>query len=130
MSFVLTHVKSHTRTGATTVKPPGADRDRSLLWPFPRGSTTTYLLLGAAYQHTADRWSIAEGESEPGGRVEFPAGFDCSRDPVSYVIRRWLPLYGVGLDSSRDARFFYRWQYRARLYPSLGDLRIGVGVRF
>ena len=103
----------------------------AILWPFPRDSTTTYLLLGAAYQHTADRWCIAEGESEPGGRVEFPAGFDCARDyPVSYVIRRWLPLYGVGLDSSRDARFFFRWQYRAQLYPSLGDFRIGVGVRF
>lgn len=28
----------------------------ALLWPFPRGCTTTHLLLGGAYQHTSDRW--------------------------------------------------------------------------
>ena len=51
----------------------------AVLWPFPRDSTTTYLLIGGAYQHTADRWCVAEGEPEPRGRLDFPAGFDCSR---------------------------------------------------
>ena len=39
---------------------------------------------------------------------------------------------GVGISpfSSLESRFFLRVQYRARLHPMLGDLRIGVGVRF
>ena len=102
----------------------------AVLWPFPRDSTTTYLLIGGAYQHTADRWCVAEGEPEPRGRLDFPAGFDCSRDPVDVNIRALVPLYGVGIDSDFESRFFIRVQYRARLVPSLGDLRIGVGVRF
>ena len=102
----------------------------AVLWPFPRGSTTTYLLLGGAYQHTADRWCVARGEPEPDGRLDFPAGFDCSRDPVDVNLRYLVPLYGVGFDSSLESRFFLRVQYRARLHPMLGDLRVGVGVRF
>ena len=102
----------------------------AVLWPFLRGSTTTYLLLGGAYQHTADRSCVAEGEPQPGGRLDFPAGFNCPRDPVYVSWPNVLPLYGVGLDSSLESRFFIRVQYRARLHPLLGDLRIGAGVRF
>ena len=102
----------------------------AVLWPFPKGSTTTYLLLGGAYQHTADRWCVAEGDPEPAARLDFPAGFDCSREPVDVNLDYLLPLYGVGFDSSLESRFFIRVQYRARLHPLLGDLRTGVGVRF
>ena len=46
----------------------------AVLWPFPRDSTTTYLLIGGAYQHTADRWCVAEGEPEPRGGWTSPRG--------------------------------------------------------
>ena len=51
--------------------------------------------------------------------MDFPAGFDCSRDPVDVNIRALVPLYGVGIDSDFESRFFIRVQYRARLVPSL-----------
>ena len=69
-------------------------------------------------------------EPEPRGWVDFPAGFNCSRDLVNVNFRNWLPLYGVWLDSSSDSRFFLLVQYLARLSPVLIDLRLGVGVRF
>ena len=46
----------------------------AVLWPFPKGSTTTYLLLGGAYQHTADRWCVAEGESGARRTAGLPGG--------------------------------------------------------
>ena len=66
---------------------------------------------------------------EHGARVDFPPGFECSRWPgeVSYI---GLPLYGVGVDFPLGSRFFGSVQYRARLLPLLGDLRVGAGVRF
>ena len=90
----------------------------------------TYLLLGGAYQHTANRWCVAEGTPAPGARLDFPAGFHCSRDRVD-ANRRWvLPLYGLGFDGDLASRLFLRIQYRALLHPALGDLRIGMGFRF
>ena len=104
----------------------------AIKWPFPRLGRNSYLLIGGAWQRGTTRGCVAVSPGdrpEHGARVDFPPGFECSRWPgdVSYI---GLPLYGVGVDFPLGSRFFGSVQYRARLLPSLGDLRVGAGVRF
>ena len=104
-------------------------------WPFRRHGrgASGYLLIGGAWAYYTDRWCSASqtGEiADHGARVDFPPGFECSSSPADYVYRGVLPLYGVGLDLPLGSRFFGSLQYRARLVPWLGELRVGAGFRF
>ena len=111
----------------------------AVVWRTPtKGGTTGYLFLGMAYERSARRSCIATGKPDltepqlPGQKiyVEFPPGHQCSNEPVAISYRWTDPLYGVGLDVGFGSRFFSSVQYRARLHPLLGELRVGVGIRF
>ncbi len=111
----------------------------AIVWRSPtKGGTAGYLLAGAAYERSARRYCVALGKPDlnesklPGQEiyVEFPAGHQCSNEPVDHTFQRVLPLYGVGLDVGFGSRFFSSVQYRARLHPLQGELRIGAGIRF
>ena len=111
----------------------------AIVWRFTtKGPTTGYLLAGAAYRQSADRWCVALGKPDldepnlPGQQVhvDFPAGHQCSNEPIDVTHRSILPMYGVGVDVGFGSRFFSSVQYRARLHPLLGELRVGVGIRF
>ena len=104
----------------------------AIKWPFPRTGRRGYLLIGGAVQRGTTRGCVAISPGdrpEHGARLDFPPGFKCAhqRGDVRHVV---LPLYGVGVDFPLGSRFFGSVQYRARLLPSLGDLRIGAGIRF
>ena len=103
----------------------------AIKWPFPKLSTS-YLLTGGAWGRVTARHCVAvspDDRPEHGARLDFPPGFECSRSPadVSQIV---LPLYGAGVDFPLGSRFFWSVQYRARLLPLLGELRVGAGVRF
>ena len=101
-------------------------------WPFRGRGRGSYVLLGGAWQRGTTRGCVALSPGdrpEHGARLDFPPGFECSRSPgdVTHIV---LPLYGVGVDFPLGSRFFGSVQYRARLIPWLGDLRVGAGIRF
>ena len=111
----------------------------AIVWRSPTtGGTAGYLLAGAALGLTTDRWCVATGKPDlnepqlPGQRiyVEFPAGHQCSSEPVDHTSHWIFPLYGVGLDVGFGSRLLGTVQYRARLHPLQGELRIGAGIRF
>lgn len=101
--------------------------------PFRRLGRRGYLLVGGAWMDYTDRWCVARqtGESaDHGARLDFPAGFECSSSPADVSHNGLVPLYGVGWDVPLGSSFFGSLQYRARLLPQLGELRVGAGFRF
>ena len=105
----------------------------AIRWRFPGLGGRSYLLVGGAWQYNRRRACVAispDDRPEHGARVDFPPGFECSRSPVVKSRIHLAPLYGVGVDLPLGSRFFGSVQYRARWLPSLGEVRVGAGIRF